>query len=110
MSQKLRQIIGSNRGRLVYWCQGCDSPHQVKVVEGPGPTWSWDGNTDAPTFNPSVLVTLETPRKTFRCHTFVRGGMVQFLGDCTHEFAGQTLPIPDWPYADGEWCGVEPLP
>lgn len=30
-------------------------------------------------------------------------GMVQFLGDCSHALAGQTLPLPDMPpeYRDG---------
>ena len=32
--------------------------------------------------------------------------MVQFLGDCTHALAGRTLPLPDWPYAEGEYGGV----
>ena len=28
------------------------------------------------------------------CHSFVRAGQIEFLGDCTHEFAGQTVPMP----------------
>ena len=31
------------------------------------------------------------------CHTFITDGQVQFLSDCTHEYAGQTLPLPDIP-------------
>lgn len=89
-------------------------------------TWQFDGNVDAPTFSPSVLVTSghyvsthkpgsacwctfnekriaegkSTPFKCGRCHTFIKGGMVQFLDDCTHEFAGQTVPLPDLPVSD----------
>jgi hypothetical protein len=30
------------------------------------------------------------------CHSFITDGRIQFLGDCTHRLAGQTVPIPDW--------------
>ena len=95
----------------------------MHAIRTKGPVkWAWDGNVQAPTFSPSVLVTcghympgmpqppncpyckdLEPGDKAtdycYRCHTFIKGGMVQFLGDCTHEFAGQTLPLPDLPEA-----------
>jgi len=29
------------------------------------------------------------------CHYFLKGGMLQFLGDCTHTLAGQTVPLPE---------------
>lgn len=38
------------------------------------------------------------------CHCFVADGAMQFLGDCTHALAGQTVPIPEWPRPD--WGGV----
>lgn len=108
LSAKLRSIEG---GLIGYWCQGCDSCHVIRVG-GDGAGWTFDGNADAPTFSPSVLVTYsgadtghdDAPPE--RCHTFIRGGMVEFLGDCTHALAGQTLPLPDWPYAEGEYGGV----
>lgn len=28
------------------------------------------------------------------CHSFVRDGQIEFLGDCTHSLAGQTVPLP----------------
>ncbi len=31
-----------------------------------------------------------------RFHSFVVDGHIQFLGDCTHELAGQTVDIPDF--------------
>jgi len=33
------------------------------------------------------------------CHSFLKGGQWQFLGDCAHAMAGQTVamvPLPDW--------------
>lgn len=118
LSRKLRNIEG---GGLGYWCQGCDMLHQVRVGDGPRPRWGWNGDVEKPTFTPSVLVTwnqgeppatTEDIRQKIRsgeivqtkvhkvCHTFVTDGRVQFLGDCTHQYAGQTLDLPDLP---GEW-------
>jgi len=103
----------------MYWCQGCEKAHVVRT-DGAGP-WTFDGNLEAPTFSPSVLCTsghyvpthkegdrcwctynAEHPERPSRfhcerCHTFIRAGMVQFLSDCTHALAGQTLPLPDLP-------------
>ncbi len=74
LSRKLRSVEG---GRLMFWCPGCDGAHQVGVGEGPGPRWG-DG---AP---PAI------------CHSFVTDGRIQFLSDCTHPLAGQTVDIPEW--------------
>lgn len=115
ISKKLRSVEG---GGLMFWCPGCDGAHMVHVGEGPGPRWGYNGNPDAPTFTPSVLVksghyasgqegkncwcTFEerTGRKSSFacsvCHSFVTDGRIQFLGDCTHALAGQTVDIPDF--------------
>lgn len=65
-----------------------------------------------PTFKPSILVTLrwsenDASEKDEVCHSFVTDGQIQFLGDCTHELAGQTVPIPEWPYASGAYGGLD---
>ena len=31
---------------------------------------------------------------------FVTDGNIQFLADCTHALAGQTVPMPDWDAKD----------
>ena len=31
------------------------------------------------------------------CHSFVTDGRIQFLADCTHALAGQTVDLPEWP-------------
>lgn len=74
----------------------------VVTINGPT-TWTFDGNVNAPTLSPSVLVQgVETNdegmyvRDTV-CHSFVHAGRIQFLGDCTHELRGQTVDLPDMP-------------
>lgn len=65
-----------------------------------GPTWIWNGDTERPTLIPSILTTVGKPNCSndpdetyFVCHSFVTDGQVQFLSDCTHEFAGQLKPL-----------------
>ncbi|MDE3784891.1 ammonia monooxygenase [Sinorhizobium meliloti] len=99
LSRKLRSVEG---GRLMFWCPGCDVAHQVGVGAGPGPRWGYNGNPEAPTFTPSVLVTYDGAdagkdgAPPAICHSFVTDGRIQFLSDCTHPLAGRTVDIPDW--------------
>lgn len=76
----------------MFWCPGCDGAH------GFGASWTFDGNMMHPTVSPSLLSTYGTNPK--RCHLFIRGGMLEFLSDCTHELAGQTVPMVPWPFED----------
>jgi hypothetical protein len=51
---------------------------------------------EAPTFTPSILVRYSWSDGPRVCHSFVTGGRIQFLEDCTHHLAGQTVDLPDW--------------
>jgi len=99
--------------RIHYWCPGCDDVHAI-TVDAPN-SWTWNGDLERPTFSPSVLVhphqtlidsnlqgkALTAPENVITtplCHSFVTDGRIQFLGDCTHELAGQTVDLPPWPY------------
>lgn len=112
----LRTVEG---GSLAFWCPGCNEAHVAAVGEGSGPRWSFNGDYDRPTFTPSVLVRSghyvpgqegkrcwctynaeqaaagkePGPFKCSVCHSFVRDGQIQFLGDCTHSLAGQTVAL-----------------
>lgn len=81
-------------------CPGCAVTH---IVPTTGLTaWEFNGNFDRPTLMPSILVydhdiMLEdgTKGRTFRCHSYVTDGRIQFLGDCTHPLAGKTVDLPE---------------
>lgn len=119
LSKKLRKWTNPENGEegLTYWCQGCKDWHMIRTKGATA--WGWNGHVDRPTFTPSVLVTTghyvngRSPGNCYcdfaerhpeaakgcrwkcqRCHTFITDGRVQFLGDCTHELAGQTLDLP----------------
>lgn len=116
---KLSKVLRSlEDNRVAFWCPGCKGAHQVAVGEGEGPRWGYNQNPETPTFTPSVLIRsghyipghegdcwcsfeARTGRKPgfgcFACHSFVTDGKIQFLCDCTHALAGQTVPLPEWP-------------
>jgi len=78
-------------------CPGCDTWHSVYTVANQynKAIWGFDGNMDKPTFSPSLLVTWThgEEHEKRRCHSFIRNGEWQFLSDCTHDLAGQTIPM-----------------
>lgn len=100
-------------GRIMFYCQGCACHHAVTD------SWTFNGDYDNPTFSPSVLVRgteitengwkeydewsktkIMPPSGKFDtrstvCHSFVTDGKIQYLSDCTHELAGQTVEIED---------------
>lgn len=66
---------------------GCGYGHGFKT-EGDGPRWTFNGDLDKPTISPSLLV-----QGQYRCHSFIKDGQIQFLTDCDHQLAGQTVPL-----------------
>lgn len=128
MSQLSKKLRDSEGNGLSFWCPGCKLAHRIQHGAGAGPRWGWNGDVEKPTFTPSVLVTGRdfTPKgeadyeawyaagcpknadgslHTFEsadatCHSFVTDGRIQFLSDCTHALAGQTVDLPDWPGAE----------
>lgn len=85
-------------------CPGCNAYHQVPV-KGASRSggedrerWNWNASVDKPTLVPSLLIR-SMPRPeggmTPTCHSFVRDGQIQFLEDCGHALAGQTVDLPE---------------
>lgn len=118
----LKHFSGVDGEGFLFWCPGCKEPHAIRVSGNP-PTWGWNGNEEKPTFTPSVLLRVghyagqdlttcwcaynaEHPDEPsryecHRCHSFVTDGRINFLGDSTHELAGQTVDLPPWKGWDG---------
>lgn len=85
----------SKSGWAAWWCPGCDQAHVIPT-QGPQ-AWGFNGSVESPTLMPSVLVHGVPAMGRPTCHSFVTDGKVQFLGDCTHPLAGQTVEIPPFP-------------
>ena len=101
---------------LRFYCQGCRNYHSVSHGAGTGPRWTWNGKLDLPTLQPSILVRCcreltdvefdEYQRsgnlpadaaEKIVCHSFVTDGQIQYLSDCSHALAGQTIPLQEDP-------------
>ena len=95
---------------LAALCPACDFEHAFRVdLDGHGKwgsqgVWSFDGNYENPTFNPSMGANLHQIEKHHpACHSFLENGVWRFLEDCTHGMAGQRVPmIPPDPQATFE--------
>lgn len=106
VSKKLRRKSDG----YAHWCPACREMHSLP--DG----WQFDGNLEKPTFSPSFK---HTGLKTVRdeegrwtgewvldsagkpvpecCHYILTAGVLHFCGDCTHEFAGRQVELPDLP-------------
>lgn len=110
ISKKLRSTEDNG---ILFWCPGCDGAHRIQYGVGDGPRWGYNGDPEAPTFTPSILVRGKQPLtseeyEAFKrgeplpeprplvCHSFVTNGKILFLGDCTHAMAGQTVDLPNF--------------
>lgn len=107
------KITKTSDNLFLFYCPGCQYHHGVSSA------WGFNGDFDKPTFSPSILVksTKMTEKgeadyeawlaagcpKTGEvfdhvptvCHSFVTDGKIQYLSDCTHELAGQTIELED---------------
>lgn len=116
MTAPVAKVVAESDGvaKLIrFRCPGCDSTHGINTN-----LWTWNGDLERPTFTPSVLIRgNQWPRDEYPeyykpqhpgvapgedtvCHSFVTDGRIQFLDDCTHVLAGQTIDLPPWREGD----------
>lgn len=100
---------------IQFYCPGCKDLHDVPIVDYSRTVdgvftkvdyWTWNGSLEKPTLTPSLLrktgpfpeglgpSNMNKDRKLI-CHSFIKDGNIQFLSDCTHELAGQTVALTD---------------
>lgn len=91
------QKYDSKAEAYVFACPGCEHDHVYVVKSGEkvyvgAPEWSWNGSMESPSFEPSLLNTRSDGK---RCHLYLRNGMIEYCGDCTHALAGKSVPCPE---------------
>lgn len=119
MKKGILRIVDPRGRAVAFFCPGCKELHTVNLTDL-HPCWSFNGDYDKPTFSPSILVRSghyastkkddcwcnfeerfpdegPSPYHCTQCHSFVTDGKIQFLSDCSHELAGQTVDLPDAP-------------
>lgn len=92
LGKYLRRLTGG----YAHWCPGCEEMHYISASDPQSkrPQWSFNGDIENPTFSPSMKL---SKKGVVHCHYFLRDGKLQFLRDCTHDFAGKTIPLPELP-------------
>lgn len=107
MKTMLRKVRDGDKTytALMFCCPGCaenggSGLHMLPISEPGNPVWTFDGNLEAPTLNPSILTKMNNE---FVCHSYLRSGIFDFLDDCTHSFKSKHVPMPDLP----EWVTKE---
>ena len=116
MNRVKRWVSNDGRAGYNFHCPGCNEAHTVRT-EPDG--WGFNDDLERPTFSPSILLRSGHFSTRFQpgdecwctwekedgsksgfecaiCHSFVIDGKIQFLGDCTHAMAGQTVDLPVW--------------
>lgn len=103
--KRYTEADGGYHWELGFMCPGCRHRHfindsQTKISNVP--IWEFNGDFDKPTIRASVLTrgyrknpdTGKYDIEIDRCHSYITDGMIQFLGDCMHKLAGQTVELP----------------
>jgi len=103
--KRYREKDGGYHGELGFMCPGCKCKHFIHDKESigyPNVCWTFNGDFDKPTVRMSVLTRSYRKNPTTgmhdievdRCHSFITNGMIEFLPDCQHSLAGQTVELP----------------
>lgn len=109
MTKNRIEEMGANH--VAFQCPGCGAEHCLPIASAGA--WDFNGNFERPTLSPSILakgvkVKLGPDGKwagewelgpdgkplPSLCHSFVTDGRIQFLSDCNHALAGQTVDLP----------------
>ena len=83
--------------KISFWCKGCNCMHILPVGKDDRVHWEFNGDFKIPTISPSIRVEhySEELNRMVICHSFIIGGKIQYLSDCTHKFAGRTIELID---------------
>jgi Family of unknown function (DUF6527) len=89
---KLLRMIRKDGTQLGYmhWCPACDEHHAIYVEEvspKTGIRHTFNNDPEHPTFNPSI-------RASAQCHYLIKDGVIEYLPDCLHLFAGKVIEMP----------------
>lgn len=85
-------------GMILHYCPACDDlhPYAVDKAFDNGSIWTFNNDEVKPSFHPSMRI--RHGRDLAKCcHYFVTDGEIRYCGDCTHEYSGKTIPLPEIP-------------
>lgn len=88
--------ITNNQGKITGYSINCPACNCYHFIQTNGVTkWEFNDDVKNPTFSPSLEVRHINSNSITKCHSFIRNGQIQYLNDCDHEMAGQTVILPN---------------
>lgn len=106
--KRYTELDGDYHGELGFMCPGCKCRHFINDIlteheASRNGVWTFNGDFESPTIRASVLtrsyqknpVTGNYDIEIDRCHSYITDGMIEFLSDCQHSLAGQTVELPE---------------
>jgi hypothetical protein len=107
---QIGRFLRKTTNGYTHWCPACGEMH---IIFDDG--WTFNGDIEHPTFQPSVRIT-GTQKiivdgkwtgewatgpggepKPYCCHYILALGILRYCGDCTHGYAGQNVQLPELP-------------
>lgn len=106
ISKYLLRVDNYRENCIFHYCPACDDLHPF-AVDSPFPNghqWTFNNNLEKPTFSPSMNCSIgpypegtKRAGEIDRCHYHLKEGKIQYLGDCTHDYKGKTINLPEIP-------------
>ncbi len=119
MKNRVKLFESNGIQYIKFDCPGCKDTNVIGVKGDSSfePIWNFNGDTEKPTISPSILARTghfarhfnkdnetcwcdynkENEPSSFSCyicHSYVTNGVIEFLGDCTHDLKGQRVELP----------------
>lgn len=92
---KIKKVPTSeSKFQFHFHCPGCEQEHAFNDE-----VWEWNQDYNNPTLSPSFLIygyrfDKNGKSVSFRCHSYITEGKIQFLSDCTHSLKDQIVDLP----------------
>jgi hypothetical protein len=89
----IRKVEQPAQFQFMVHCPACGCGHGLRVGQADEPNWTFNGDMEKPSFNPSLSV---SGANNSVCHSMITDGMITYFGDSTHALAGKTVPLGDF--------------
>jgi hypothetical protein len=93
---KIRVIkVDDTHFKYVFVCPACNCHHAFDE------RWEFNHDLDKPTISPSFKQTgfigfnKDGDYTYGTCHSFIKEGMIEYCGDCTHDMKNQKVELPE---------------
>lgn len=88
MMGQVSPVLRRASNGYLHWCPACLEMHIL-----PDHGWTFDGNLERPTFQPSFKHESGLEGARWICHYVLTSGILNYCTDCSHGMAGRSVPM-----------------